>query len=150
MTQSFATFLTLFASNGTTVIARHQNRWPGQSVNGFTFKDFISEGIVSSRSGGSADISIVFPVSGSTLALIEDALGKNYLGQISLERFDVPDALGVPTKFEVVASFLGEVISASATPTSITMSLGSTLDPVEATAPPRRFTSVLAGRPPKL
>lgn len=149
-TTSCASFLDIYANDGTTVIRRWQNRWPGQTISGYTYFPFVSSGVLSSRSGGGAEIGLGFPIGASVVELVEDGLRDAYYLQLSLKRFQVPANLGPPAVSEVIASFLGQMIGAVIDQTEVKVSVGSTLDPVEASAPPRKFTSVLVGRPPKL
>jgi len=147
---SFATLLTVRQSDYTTIVRQHQNRWPKQTVWGYTFLPFKNSGFLSSRSGGQSEIEVEFPITGSLVSLIETAMVSNYLFQVELRQFNPPDGDALPPTSVVAASYLGQIVGASYSEAGITVSLGSTLDPVEASAPPRRFTTALVGRPPKL
>lgn len=93
---------------------------------------------------------VTFPIAGSLVALIETAMASNYYFELELREFLPPSTGDVPATTALGAKYLGQIVGASYDETGITVSLGSTLDPVEASAPPRRFTSALAGKPPKL
>ena len=150
MKDSYVTLLTVRQSDYTTIVRQHQNRWPKQTVWGYTFLPFNSGGFLSSRSGGQSEIEVEFPITGSLVTLIETAMVSNYLFQLELREFTPPSSGGPPSSAVVAAGYLGQIVGASYSEAGITVGLGSTLDPVEASAPPRRFTTALAGRPPKL
>lgn len=149
MRDSYASFLSIRQSNYSSVVRVMQNRWP-QTVDGHPFFPFQSSGILSSRSGGQSEISIVFPLDAGIVKLVEDAIASNYYFELLLKEFIPPEGGGPPPSFNLVGSYLGQVVNASYDEASVSVSLGSSLDPVEASAPPRKFTTVIAGQPPKL
>lgn len=150
MKDSYAATLTVREKDYVTVLYRYQNYWPKNVAWGHDFLPFITGGFLSSRSGGQSEIGVDLPLTGPLVALTEAALEKSYLFELELRKFfPMPDS-SPPGQYTVVASYLGMVVSASYQEGGITLGLGSTLDPVEASAPPRVFTTAIAGRPPKL
>ena len=149
MSNSYASFLIVRRSNYSSIVRLMQNRWT-QTVEGYPFFPFQSSGILSSRSGGQSEISIAFPLDAGIVSLVEDAIASNYYFQLLLREFTPPSGGGVPSSFNLVGTYLGQVVNASYDEASVSVSLGSSLDPVEASAPPRKFTTIIAGQPPKL
>lgn len=149
-TDAIATFVTVRQADFSTVIDRIQNRWPGQTVNGHRHYPFVTGQITSNSNGGQSGISLELGLSQPMMAIVEQALSSGYFFQVEIKRFSpqVNDAL--PTSYEVIADFYGEVINASQDASGIQLAIGSNLDPVEAQAPPRKFTTVLCGSPPQL
>lgn len=150
MKDSYAALLTIRTKDYTTVLHRYQSRWPKETVWDHEFLPFTTGAFLSSRSGGQSEIEIQFPLLGSLVALVETAIEQSYLFELELREFDPPASGTWPARWSLAASYLGQVASASYDESAIVLGLGSTLDPVEASAPPRVFTSALAGRPPKL
>jgi hypothetical protein len=76
------------------------------------------------------------------------ALYGPWIATLRVYQFDEALDTGAPQDGQVlVGSTVGQVISASATVTSITLKLGSALSPVGAQFPPRTATSSLIGVP---
>jgi hypothetical protein len=147
---AIATFITVRGADFSTVIDRIQNRWPGQMVNGHRHYPFVTGQITSNSTGGQSGISLELGLSKPMMTLVEQALLSGYFFQVEIKRF-LPQANDAPPPlYEVMADFYGEVINASQDATGIQLSVGSNLDPVEAQAPPRKFTTVLCGSPPQL
>ena len=89
-------------------------------------------------------------VSQAIVSLIEDGLANFYFVELLFYQF-VPTQTGVPPLTKTLfASYVGELTSASQNETSVTVQIGSSLDPVEAQASPRKFTTTLVGEPPKI
>jgi hypothetical protein len=148
--EAIAGFLTVRGVDFVTVVKRVQNYWPGQTVDQFQHYPFATGHITSSRSGGQSGIEIRLAISKEMIDLIEAALLNSYVFELRLERF-TPSATDATTRTaHVIASSYGELVSASYDESSITLSIGSSLDPVEAQAPPRKFTTRLVGTPPQL
>lgn len=150
MTVGIAAFLAFRQSNYTTIVARYQSYWPGQTVDSHTFYPFNTSAIVSNASGGQESLNVEFAVSDTILNTIETGLGAGYFVQLSFYQF-TPTATGAPpTTKTLFASFIGELINATLNETTISIQIGSSLNPVEAQAPPRKFTTTLIGQPPKI
>ena len=65
--------------------------------------------------------------------------------------FDTLDGNNAPQAGqELIASYVGEVVGAGGPFESISLELGSSLSPVGAQVPPRKYTSRLIGVPVKL
>jgi hypothetical protein len=150
MTKGIAAFLTIRQSDFNTVVAKYQSYWPGMTVAGHVFKPFTAGAITSNSSGGQQSFSLEFGLQAATEQIIEVSAANGYIYDCELKEF-TPTATGVPpATLTTFARFLGELLSASKTDQSITVEVGTSLDPVKAQAPPRKFTTALVGDPPQL
>jgi len=148
MTVALAQFLTIKNANGN-ILRRWQNHWIDQAVDDHDFFPFNCSSLMSKVSSGELAITISFPVSTANRELIEDGLNQFFVAQVDQYQF-LPPASGLPSTKTLVASFTGEFEKASTTATSMQVSVGANLDSTESQAPPRQFTTALAGKPPKL
>lgn len=148
MTVALAQFLTIKQANGT-ILRQWQNHWINQTVDGHEFFPFNCSSLMSKVSSGEMSVSLSFPVSNNVRDLIENGLSQFYVVHLDQYQF-FPPASGVPATKTLVASFTGEFEKASTTATSMQITVGANLDSTETQAPPRQFTTALAGKPPKL
>ena len=148
--EAIAVFVTVRARNFTTVIDRMQSYWPGRTVDGYRHYPFTTGSVTSNSSGGQSGIDLDFALSQQIVTQLEAALANGYFYQVSIRKFPPQADGGPPSSYEVLADFYGEVIGASQDASGIHLKIGSNLDPVEAQAPPRKFTTVLCGSPPQL
>lgn len=146
-TTALAQFLEI--KSGGSRIAAYQNYWPGQTVNGYTHYPFTTEGIVADSNGGQTSFSVVLPATREAVTLLEDGIANSYIGRIEIYQFDPPSNNTLPSTRTLVAQFDGEFIGGQTTQTEVTLTLGSSLDPVGAQIPPRTFTSTLVGELPR-
>jgi hypothetical protein len=142
MLQSTAGFLT-FKTKAGAVVHRWQNRWSGQTVDGHSFMPFLIQEINSSVAAASDSVSLSLPEMKTTIELVEQAVADAYVVQLIIKKY--PDADS--TAGTVVAQTTGEVIGATLSIGAIQVDLGSSLDPVGAQIPPRRFTTTILGAP---
>ena len=83
--------------------------------------------------------------------MVLQALNEARLAELQVYEFDTLLGNSTPQAGQsLIASYLGEVVGVSGGFTSIQMQLGSSLSPVGAQVPPRKFTSNLIGSPCKL
>ena len=148
MTVALAQFLTIQDANGT-VLRQWQNHWIDQTVDGHEFFPFNCSSLMSKVSSGEMSVTLSFPVSTNVRDLIQNGLNQFYVAHVDQYQF-LPPASGLPQAKTLVASFTGEFETASTTATSMQISVGANLDSTETQAPPRQFTTALAGKPPKL
>jgi hypothetical protein len=141
-TQSTAAFMVIRQKNGT-VVRQWQNRWP-QAVESHTFMPFRIDGINSAISSTSDTVSIQFPETKAVVDLVELAVAEAYIVQLTIKKYTSPSAT---TGGIVVAVTTGEVVQASMNTQVVQVVLGSSLDPVGAQVPPRRYTTTILGAP---
>lgn len=146
---ALAQFFTV-QNEGGTVLRRWQNYWPNTTVDSYTFFPFDAAAILSQVSPGSESLDVIFPASQQITDLIISGFDQNYIGRLDLYQF-LPQANGSPPAVkELIASFTGKFVEARVGLTQIQLILGVGLDPTEVQVPPRKFTTSLVGKPPKL
>jgi len=150
MTIGIASFLVFRQADYNSVAARYQSYWPGQIVDSHTFYPFNVNAIISNATGGQQSLSVDFAASNDIISIIETGLANGYFVELSFYYFTPTTSGAPPAAKTLFASYIGELISASQNETSISIQIGSSLNPVEAQAPPRKFTTTLIGEPPKI
>jgi hypothetical protein len=150
MTQSaVGAFLIVRPKNSGQATLRVQNFKPDTTIDGYTFYPFNVTSITSTRTAAKEDITIEMGLSEQVLSVLLNGLQNGHIVQLSLKTLD--DAVTAsPRPGALLANFLGEVVGVSYNEVMIELSVGSVLDPVEAQAPPRKFTTSLIGTPPQL
>lgn len=119
-------------------------------MNGHVFKPFTAGAITSNSSGGQQSFAIEFGLQAATEQIIEVSAANDYIYDCELKEF-IPTATGVPpATLTTFTRFTGELLSAVKTDSSITVEIGTSLDPVKAQAPPRKMTNTLVGEPPQV
>ena len=150
--RSQAQYLRVFDNSGTT--ARWQNYYVGQSVtwqtNSWTYHPFSANGVIGGAGSGN-DITISVPATDTAVALFTAALANNRLCEILVYEFDSRLGQNAPPNGQsLIAGFTGEIIKIGGSFTAWTITIGSSLAPVGAQVPPRKFTNGLVGFPIKL
>jgi hypothetical protein len=150
MTQSsVGAFLIVRPKNSAQATLQVQNFKPDTTIDGHTFYPFNVTSITSTRTAAKEDMSIELALSGQVLDILLSGLHGGHIVQLTLKTID--DATTASVKAgTLLANFLGEVVGLSYNEVMIDLSVGSVLDPVEAQAPPRKFTTSLIGTPPQL
>jgi hypothetical protein len=141
--QSTAAFMVIRQKNGT-VVKQWQNRWNSQTIEGHEFMPFMINEINSAISSNSDTVTIQFPEIKAIVDLVEAAVSAAYIVQLSIKKYTTPTAT---TGGTVVAMTTGEVVQASMNTQMVQVVLGSSLDPVGAQVPPRRYTTTILGAP---
>ena len=148
MTLGIVQFLKIQDVDGN-VLHQWQNQWANQVVDGHKFFPFATGSLMSKVTSGAVTVTLEFPVDKLTLPLVHDGLRLFYVARVDQYEF-IPPVSGLPASKTLTASFTGEFISASISDIAVECRIGSNLDSTESQAPPRRFTTELAGTPPKL
>tara|TARA_Y100000004_G_scaffold108640_1_gene121846 strand:- start:1812 stop:2276 length:465 start_codon:yes stop_codon:yes gene_type:complete len=138
--------------SGATTYYRWQNWYVGTSITWdsatWTYQPFVANGMIGGTPGTNVGVTIDLPATDLVVNLVDDAIDNNYLCELKLYEFDTLLGSAAPqTDQDLIGTFVGEVIGASGTFSLITLSLGSSLAPTGAQAPPRKFTSLLVGAP---
>lgn len=147
-----AQYLRIFNDSGTTL--RWQNYYVGQTVTwqsfSWTYNPFIAEGIIGGAGTGN-DMSIALPATSTAVSVFTNALAENLLCEVNIYEFDSRFSQSVPQSNQLlIANFVGEVIKIGGSFTSWTVTVGSSLAPVGAQVPPRKYSNILVGLPIKL
>nr|BAR34298.1 putative phage minor tail protein [uncultured Mediterranean phage uvMED] len=148
MTVGLAQFLTVTDASGT-VLDRWQNYWINETVDGFAFAPFNVAGLISKVSSGAESVEIQFPATPDNATMIELGMQLYYIATIEQYQF-LPPVSGVPSSKTKIGFFTGEFQSAEFNESSLLLGVGANLDSTESQVPPRNFTTVMVGFPPKL
>ena len=148
MTVGLAQFLTVTDASGT-VLNRWQNYWINETVDGHAFAPFNVAGLISKVSSGAESVEIQFPATSDNATMIELGMQLYYIATIEQYQF-LPPVSGVPSSKTKIGFFTGEFQSAEFSAALLALSIGANLDSTETQVPPRNFTTVMVGFPPKL
>ena len=150
--RSQAQYLRIFDNSGT--YTRWQNYYVGQAVTwdtaSWAYHPFTANGIIGGAGSGN-DVTVDVPATDTAVQLFTTALNSNRLCEILIYEFDSRlSQTGPPSGQSLIAGFTGEVIKIGGSFTAWTITVGSSLAPVGAQVPPRKFTNGLVGFPIKL
>ena len=150
MARGQSQFLRIFS--GTTTYQRWQSYYVNTSVTwesaSWSYQPFDADGITAGEVQSESSISITLPATTNVMEVVLAALNEARLVELRMYEFDTILGNNTPQAGQsLIASYLGEVVSANGTFTSIVINLGSSLSPVGAQVPPRKFTTRLIGVP---
>ena len=150
MARGQSQFLRIFS--GSTTYQRWQSYYVNTSVTwesaAWSYQPFDADGITAGEVQSESSISITLPATTNVMEVVLQALDEARLAELRLYEFDTILGNSTPqTGQTLIASYLGEVVGVSGGFTSIQMQLGSSLSPVGAQVPPRKFTTTLIGAP---
>lgn len=153
MARAQAQYLRIFS--GSTTYQRWQSYYVNASVSyasaAWAYQPFDADGITAGEVQSESSISVTLPATTNVIEVVLQSLDEARLAELRLYEFDTLLGNTTPQPGQrLIASYLGEVVGVSGTFTSIQMQLGSSISPVGAQVPPRKFTSNLIGSPCKL
>ena len=153
MARGQAQYLRIFDNGGT--YQRWQNYYLNSTVTYDTatwaFQPFDVDGFTTGQTGDEGGVSVTLPATAFIIDTVEDALRNARLCELQTFEFDTLDGNDAPQESQqLIASYIGEVVGAGGPFESVSLELGSSLSPVGAQVPPRKFTSRLIGVPVKL
>jgi len=153
MARGQSQFLRIFS--GDTTYQRWQSYYVNTSVTwegaSWAYQDFDADGITAGEVQSESSISIRLPATANVIEAARKALDEARLAELRLYEFNTLLGNDSPQAGQrLIASYLGEVVGAQGSLTSLQLDLGSSLSPVGAQVPPRKFTSNLIGSPCKL
>jgi 4-amino-4-deoxy-L-arabinose transferase-like glycosyltransferase len=153
MARAQSQWLRIFDDGGT------YQRWQSYYINSIVsfaggswiFQRFDVEGFDAGQTGDEGGVTVSVPATALIMDIIADALRNARLVELSMYEFDTLDGDEEPQEGQVlIASYVGEVVAADGVLETMNIELGSSLSPVGAQIPPRKFTSRLVGVPCKL
>jgi hypothetical protein len=104
--------------------------------------------LIGGSAGNDEGVTVTVPATSTAVELFEEALSLNQLVEVRVFEFDTRLSQAQPqTTQQLIGAFVGEVIGISGSFGSLDVALGSSLAPVGAQAPPRKYTSALIGAP---
>ena len=114
----------------------------------WAYHPFNANGLVAGTAGSDVGLSIDIPATGAAVQAFDDALTNNRLCQVLLYEFSTLLSQTLPQASQLlIGSYVGEVIGISGSFAELQISLGSSLAPVGAQVPPRKYSSILIGAP---
>ena len=153
MARAQAQYLRIFS--GSITYQRWQSYYVNSSVsygsNVWAYQPFDADGITAGEVQSESSITVRLPATTNAIEVALQALDGARLAELQLYEFDTLLGNATPQAGQtLIASYLGEVVGVSGGFTSIEMELGSSLAPIGAQVPPRKFTTKLTGSPCKL
>ena len=153
MARAQAQYLRIFS--GSTTYQRWQSYYVNTSVSYgsavWAYQSFDADGIAAGEVQSESSISVRVPATTNVIEVALQALDEARLAELQIYEFDTLLGNSTPQAGQtLIASYLGEVVGVRGSFTSIEMELGSSLAPIGAQVPPRKFTSKLTGSPCKL
>ena len=153
MARAQAQYLRIFS--GSITYQRWQSYYVNTSVgydgNIWAYQPFDADGITAGEVQSESSITVRMPATTNAIEVALQALDGARLAELQLYEFDTLLGNSTPQAGQtLIASYLGEVVGVSGSFTSIEMELGSSLAPIGAQVPSRKFTTKLTGSPCKL
>jgi hypothetical protein len=153
MARGQSQYLRIFDEAGT--LHRWQNYYINSTVsiggNTWAFMSFDVDGFTAGQTGDEGGVSVTLPATALVMDVVADALRNARLVELTMYEFDTLEGNDAPqVDQDLIASYVGEVVAAGGPFESVNLELGSSLSPVGAQVPPRKFTSRLIGVPCKL
>jgi hypothetical protein len=153
MARGQSQFLRIFDDGGT--YQRWQSYYTGSTViidgASWAHQQFDVGGFVDGQTGDEGGVSVTLPATAFVMDAIGDALRNARLVELQMFEFDTLDGNDAPQPDQdLIANYVGEVVAAGGSFESVSLELGSSLSPVGAQVPPRKFTTRLIGVPCKL
>jgi hypothetical protein len=109
---------------------------------------FSASGIIESGASGGKSVSITVPATNSVVQAFTLALSYGRFCELKIYEFDSRlDNTAPQAGQDLIASYTAEVVDVSGSFTRLDVELGSSLSPVGAQVPPRKFTTYQIGSP---
>lgn len=130
-------------------------RWQSYYVNAavtwdsasWLYQEFDAAGIADGTTGDESGMTIALPATAMVMDVANAAIANGYLVELKIYGFDALINNATPPADQVlIASFVGKVVGASASLTTITLQLGSAVAPVGAQVPIRTLTTRIMGK----
>jgi hypothetical protein len=149
MAQAQAQYLRIYDADDT--YQRWQSFYVNQAVTwdgaSWEFQPFETNGITAGLSGDETSVTLTMPALPALLEAANAARNLERLVELKIYTFDPAiDDEAPQAGQQLLATFIGQVVDASATLSQISLALGSALTPVGASIPPRTMTTRLIGK----
>lgn len=141
--------------NESSTFYRWQNYYVGQTITldsaSWSYHPFDCNGLTSGTTGSESSMSVTVPATNLAVTAFEEALNNNYLCEIKMYQFySALNQLAPQASQILIGTFVGEVTGISGSFIELQINLGSSLSPVGAQVPPRKYTGSLVGAPIRL
>jgi hypothetical protein len=108
----------------------------------------VCDGFLAAATSAQDSVQVTLPLTAETVTWLENGLANAWLVTIKLYQFD-PTLPSVPPPLTLVTEYHGEVLSGRRNASQLSIEVGSSLSPVIAQVPPRKYTTTLVGEPPR-
>lgn len=138
--------------DATTTYARWQTYYVNQTITldgaSWSYMPFSASGIIESGASGGKSVSITVPATNSVVQAFTLALSYGRFCELKIYEFDSRlDNTAPQAGQDLIAIYTAEVVDVSGSFTRLDVELGSSLSPVGAQVPPRKFTTYQIGSP---
>jgi hypothetical protein len=138
--------------DATTTYVRWQTYYVNQTITldgaSWSYMPFSASGIIESGASGGKSVSITVPATNSVVQAFTLALSYGRFCELKIYEFDSRlDNTAPQAGQDLIASYTAEVVDVSGSFTRLDVELGSSLSPVGAQVPPRKFTTYQIGSP---
>ena len=117
----------------------------------YAYFPFTADGLMSYIASGANRVSVTCPASTTAISALTEALNNQYLCELKVYEFDSRLSNVAPNSNQsLIVNFLGVITEISGTFETLNINLGSSISPVGASCPPRKFTTDLLGNPIRL
>ena len=117
----------------------------------YSYFPFTADGLMSSSASGANRVSVTCPASTTAISALTEALNNQYLCELKVYEFDSRLSNVAPNSNQsLIVNFLGVITEISGTFETLRVRIGSSISPVGASCPPRKFTTDLIGNPIRL
>ena len=149
-----AQYLRLYTTSGT-----DKQLWQSYYVNStislggksYSYFPFTADGLMSSSASGGNRVSVTAPATTTAISALTEALNNQYLVELKVYEFDSRLSNVAPNSNQsLIVNFLGVITEISGSFETLRVRIGSSISPVGASCPPRKFTTDLIGNPIRL
>ena len=121
------------------------------SSKSYSYFPFTADGLMSSSASGANRVSVTCPATTTAISALTEALNNQYLCELKVYEFDSRLSNVAPNSNQsLIVNFLGVITEISGTFETLRVRIGSSISPVGASCPPRKFTTDLIGNPIRL
>jgi hypothetical protein len=153
MTRAQAQYLRIY--EGSTTYERWQSYYVNNSVSWqsqvWDYQPFEAEGITSGNVESESTLVVTLPALPNVIEAVLRAVARGRLVELTMYEFYPLYGNNAPQASQtLVAAYTGEVVGVEGTFTTLSIQLGSSLAPVGAQVPPRKYSTRLVGVPCRL
>ena len=117
----------------------------------WSYFPFTADGLMSSSASGANRVSVTCPATTTAISALTEALNNQYLVELKVYEFDSRLSNVAPQSNQsLIVNFLGVITEISGSFETLRVRIGSSISPVGASCPPRKFTTDLIGNPIRL
>lgn len=153
MSRAQAQYLRIY--EGSTTYERWQSYYVNNSVSWqsqvWDYQPFEAEGITSGNVESESTLVVTLPALPNVIEAVLRAVARGRLVELTMYEFYPLYGNNAPQASQtLVAAYTGEVVGVEGTFTTLSIQLGSSLAPVGAQVPPRKYSTRLVGVPCRL